>query len=53
MDNKDKKSESSNDKKSAGQVLPDVKKHLIDKMSDAVKSPMHGLKDKSDIGLKK
>jgi len=49
-DNNKNEIEKTNGKKqSAGQVLPDDKKHLKDKMPESVKSPMTELKDKSDV----
>jgi len=49
MNDKSKNNEIKDIKKSAGQVLPDDKKHLKDKMEDHVKSPLNNLKDKSEV----
>jgi len=38
-----------NEKKSAGEILPDDKKHLLDEMPESVKSPLVDIKDKSDV----
>jgi len=49
-ENKNKDQETK--KQSAGQVLPEDKKHLKDDMPDHLKSPLHELKDKSDVDKK-
>ena len=49
MNDKDKNKDNTNEKKSAGQILPDDKKHLKDKMADHVKSPLINQKDKGEV----
>jgi len=49
MNDNNKNDQSEAEKKSAGQILPDDKKHLKDQMPDHVKSPMNDLKDKSNV----
>jgi len=49
MENINENDDPKDDKQSAGQILPDDKKHLKDDMPDHVKSPMNDLKDKSNV----
>jgi len=50
--NDNKKDNLRDNKQSVGNILPNDKKHLKEKMPDHLKSPLNEIKDKSDVDPK-